>query len=372
MPANPVTTRIVLSIAVAIVIVAGLSLLTVVVFLDRSDGKRVPAEEGGSATLPTSPGATEVEDRATEAEDTTGATSSGVQGQKGGGQQDTGTVPIMLTIHMETHESIPCDVRSTRCKTDEEFGDMMGVVETLVASLNDTGLKGTFQFQITWMTRLSESDRGRKIIQSVLDGGHEIGLHHHGFDHNDWDGYSDNPEAQGSSMGEYMQLVHDFEKEWGIEISTVEGTDLRYDGQDEWIIHTSDDPRNPEQVELHDPDGACPTGRPTWSVVSLPNTIKKLTATGGVNIGHTWMAWRTGECVQVLSENILGRIDDINLEGLSSDQLINVVFHPSDYGATSETIKAFDQFFHNLSTVPELKAMTAQQIACERLRVCDF
>lgn len=289
---------------------------------------------------------------------------------------DTDRVPVLLSIHMETSESIPCDSGHKRCKTDEEFGEMMIILERLIETLNATGLKGTFEHQITWLIRLEQSERGRSLIQAMIEEGHEIALHHHGFDHNDWDGYSNNPESNDHSMEEYMNIVHDFEKEWGIQITTMEGTDLSFDGQEEWIFHTSDDQQNQYKVELKDPEGYCPVGRPTWSVVSLPNKARELSSMNVINFGHTFFggnfAQAKPDCTKVLSENILARIAEINLDDLETNEFLNFVFHPTDYGKSEENTQIYDKFFMTLGSMEELIGMTVQDFTCKRLKVCDF
>ncbi|MDG1949806.1 MAG: hypothetical protein P8J32_03215, partial [bacterium] len=116
-----------------------------------------------------------------------------------------GTIPLIMSIHMESSSSRVCDDTDARCATDEEWEYLLGVTETLVQSLDENNLKGTFQMQSLWMTRLQDSDRGIAIIDSIVDGGHEVAVHRHGFTHNDWDGYSDN-EAAHEGHDVYTEL----------------------------------------------------------------------------------------------------------------------------------------------------------------------
>ncbi len=289
-------------------------------------------------------------------------------------------IPVLLSIHMESSSSRVCDDTSARCVTEEEWEDSLDSLERMIAALDDAGLKGTFQHQIHWITRLAESERGIAITQSMIDGGHELAIHRHGFTHNDWDGYSDDPEAahghsiysdlETQSMDEYMEIINDWQDAWGHIARTVEGTDLIVDRQPEWIYQTGDDGNNPNSEELHDPNNHCPSGRPTWSTVSLPNTPRILRGQGITSIGHTWIGAQTGSCTETVSTHILQVIDALDPETIDPTSVINVVFHPKDYDTNEENSDAFDAFFQELASRDFLVGMTVSDYMCERVGEC--
>lgn len=291
-----------------------------------------------------------------------------------------GLIPILFSVHTESSSSRICDGTEARCATDEEWEELLGVTERMIEAWDRNGLKATFQMQISWMTRLQDSDRGRDIIQSLIDGGHEIAIHHHGFTHNDWNGYSDDPESANGHdiytdlvakpMSEYMEIVHAFEDEWGVQITTVEGTDLMIDRQPEWIFQTGDDGNNPNAQELNDPHNYCPEGRPTWSSVTLPNSSSSLRSQGVTSVGHTWLSAQTGDCTRTVMDHVLDIINSFESDELDADEVVNFVLHPKDLTTNADNEDAFMEAFDAFGSIEKLVGMTVQEYMCERVGKC--
>ncbi len=282
-------------------------------------------------------------------------------------------LPVIFSIHMEAKSARECGGVNTSCKTDEEFVEMMDVVERMIDIYNETGLKGTFEMHIQWIQRLPKTDQGRRLIQAMIDGGHEPALHHHGMTQSDWDGYSDEAGASDSdeylgSMSDYLEIVHQFEDDWGVELTTTEGTGLKTDSQEEWIYRTSDDQNNSEAYTISDPDGVCPVGRPVWTLITLPNQPRS--AQGYTSIGHTHFGTKNAACTENIGAQLLERINEIIDEGYDSNDVINFVFHPMDYGTDADNMDAHDAFYRSLSEIDELYGMTVQQYMCERVDIC--
>ena len=144
---------------------------------------------------------------------------------------------------METRTSRICDTVGP-CVEEEAWQPSVAELATLLERLDANGLNGTFEHPFHWLTRLTESAEGIAVTETMLGGGHEIALHHHGYDHDGWDGYSDSDAAStqhgvykdvtAQPMSAYMNLVNAWEADHGYEIVTMEGTDLMSDGQPEW------------------------------------------------------------------------------------------------------------------------------------------
>lgn len=293
------------------------------------------------------------------------------------------TVPFVLSLHMEPHGSRVCDTVNhpeVRCVTNEDFAHNRQKMGEMIDVLNQYGLKATFEASPQWLTRLSETAEGQAVIQAAIDGGHEWALHHHGFDHNDWNGYSDNPLAYSQPhhiyssltpqpMSAYMEIVHAFETENNIQMITMEGTQLEYDWQEEWEFKTADGDEK-DGWPLDDPDGVCPTGNPSWTQVVLPSISFEDLSLPAWGLTHTNFMGFIPACQKVKADNIYAYFDEVDLNTLQPTDAVNLVFHVEDY-ARDELTPEFDAFFEKVSQYPFIKGMTVSDYMCERVGVCD-
>jgi len=292
-------------------------------------------------------------------------------------------LPVLLSLHMEAKTARHCDdgILPQNCTDDESWIDHMDGINEMLDVLDSVGLKGTFQHQIQWLQRLEESATGRAITRRMLDTGHEIALHHHGWGHGDPDGYSNNPDAEGDlflgTMDDYIDIVHDWEERWDYQLVTIEGTELNFwDNQPEWLYRTSDDQNNEHLVPLDDPDNICGyadgSGKPAWQVVALPSV-----PTVGPEfsmVGHTYYGrGKLGQtaCHEVYAAHILRRTQEILDDGPASDDAINLVLHPTQDYANPNLTGVYDQFFSDIMDLDGVVGMTVRDYMCERAGACE-
>lgn len=291
------------------------------------------------------------------------------------------TIPLILTLHMEPSGSRICDedLPEVKCATDEEFARNSQKMDELIDRFNQYDFKGTFEASPQWLTRLSETAEGKEIMKKVIEGGHEWALHHHGFDHNDWDGFSDNPSAateahhnyvnlEPQAMSAYMDIVHAFETEQNLEFVTIEGTDFDYDWHEEWKFKTTDatggDP-------LNDPDGLCPTANSAaWNHISLPSIPYEDSSLNAWGVTHTNFMGFTPECQQLKSDHILAYLAGVDPPSMSTTDAVNLVFHVEDYADSDEIQAEFDSFFEKAADYSFVQGMTVQDYMCERVGEC--
>jgi hypothetical protein len=257
----------------------------------------------------------------------------------------------------------------------------MAVLDTLVDALDANGLKGTFQHQIQWLQRLELSEMGRSITKKMIDNGHEIALHHHGWGHGDPDGYTDDATASGDkllgTMDDYLDWLHGWEERWSYQLVTIEGTDLNFgDNRAEWIYRTGDDQNNAEIVDLSDPTDACGysngKGKPAWKSLALPSLPKE--AKGYSTLGHTYFGkgqLGLADCQQVYSDNIVSRTKEIIARGPKTTEAVNMVLHPIlDYAHPTLT-GVYDQFFKDIVATNGVVGMTVRDYMCQRASLCE-
>ncbi len=298
-------------------------------------------------------------------------------------------IPVIFSIHMEARTARECSsmIDPADCADDSEWLENMDHLDSLIDALNGAGLKGTFMHQIQWLLRLETSATGRMIIYKMIGGGHEIALHHHGWDHADPDGYSDCKEASGvdhlGGMDAYLDLVRDWSQRWGYPLVTMDGTSLETCGDErpEWLYRTGSDRQSDLAFDLmYDPVAdecgfADGSGKPAWTVVALPNSAHRDT----VQDDHTWLGYtyfgkgsaNSQECLSLYTEQILARTRAIQVTGPARDEAINMVLHPvSDWGSDQDLRSVYEQFFHDIADQGG-QGMTVRKFMCDRAGFCE-
>lgn len=102
----------------------------------------------------------------------------------------------------------------------------------LVELADQYDAKLTLQFNLQWIEYLSMySDKIDKFWK-WHEGSHEIGLHHHGYDHNDWNGYTNRKGKNNDSkfrgnVLDMMEIIHKFMGSVQLFSGTI--TDEKYD-----------------------------------------------------------------------------------------------------------------------------------------------
>jgi hypothetical protein len=124
----------------------------------------------------------------------------------------------------------------------------------LIDLANQYNVKLTLQFNPQWAEYILKDRKHLSIIRKWQKTGHEIGLHHHGYDHKDWNGYTNrtgkelDPRFRGrvkDLMEIMMQLVGPYQLFTGTisddEFDYPEG--LRYDTEGIRIYHAKSRPK---------------------------------------------------------------------------------------------------------------------------------
>ncbi len=131
-------------------------------------------------------------------------------------------------------------------------------VVDLLTLANQYKINLTLQFTPQWAEYIIRDHSKLGLLKRWLHQGHEAGLHHHGYDHGDWDGFTnragkeDDPKYRGNvgEMMKYMrQLVHPYQICSGT-ITDEEfdyPKDIKYDTEGIHICHAR---RRPKQVIL--------------------------------------------------------------------------------------------------------------------------
>jgi hypothetical protein len=296
----------------------------------------------------------------------------------------TSGIPLIFSVHLEAKTGRKCDVPGVLCATDAEFDDHMGWAETLVAAYKSRGLKGTFEMHLPWLTRLSESARGIAILKSITDGGHEIALHHHHFDHPDWDGYSDDPASAGQHsvyknlkaqpMATHLAAVQSWESTFGYTIRTMASREFEFDWQAPWIFRTEDDLTPTKSTTLVDPSKTCAKASPKAQAVNLPARYEKQPHIKlGIDVHTIYHAWFIGDspaCQKTLASNVTAIAQALDPKTLDPKETVNLVHHLHNYGSDPAIMAEFNAFFDQIIKVPNLKPMTVREFICDRVKVC--
>lgn len=294
------------------------------------------------------------------------------------------TVPLVMSIHMEPSGARECDVDGVRCASPEKFAHNLEKLKALISSLNQRGLTGTFEADVQWLERLMEDESGKETVKYLMVSGHEMALHHHGWDHEDWDGYSDNPQAYltphpnypnlvAQPMSAYLEIVQAFEAEFGTTLRTIEATDTDYDWEG-WDFKTTE--ATGDGWQLEDPTGACDfligEGRPTWLEVHLPNSPYHDTELSAWGLTHSHFYGFTPECQKVKADNVTAYLDGVDDTLLGTEKAVNLVFHVEDYADGDDIEAVFDSFFATIeATYPFMQGMGVAEYMCDRVGLCQ-
>lgn len=115
--------------------------------------------------------------------------------------------------------------------------------------------KLTLQFNPQWAEYILKDKNKFNLLKEWQEQGHEVGLHHHGYDHGDWNGYSNRLEAENDPrfrgrvkdmMDLMKQLAHPYQPLSGT-ITDEEfdyPEDIKYDTEGIQIFHARTKPKN--------------------------------------------------------------------------------------------------------------------------------
>lgn len=298
-------------------------------------------------------------------------------------------IPMLLSVHLESKTSAKCEPNQPTkgCVDDATFATNLGMLETFLDKLDSLGLKATLEFHLHWLVRMPESELGKALVERLTRSGspHEIALHHHQFDHPDWDGYSDHPDSLTKPhsqytwrvrkpMSEYLSTLSAWQTTHNVVIHTMATPEWDYDWDSSaWLLRTEDDADGSNMLPLNDPQKACAKANPKTQTLHLPNGVTSATHPLGMTVHsvlHTWFIGDSVGCQQVLADNVLARIDTLTPATVDKTAVINLVFHLHNYGTEAAITAEFDRFFGELAKRSSLLPMTVKAFACERLAVC--
>ena len=190
----------------------------------------------------------------------------------------------------------------------------------------------TLQFNPQWAEYIVKGPGRLYLLRSWRQQGHEVGLHHHGYDHEDWNGYTnregkeDDPKFRGS-IQDMMELV------W------------RFVGADQLVSGTITDEKNdyPKNIR-YDTEGILIThagSKPKWVTLGCNNKV--------IQVGMAFLSFE-------------GDIESFKREYLSSreDELFGVVTHEKDFAKNPVIIEEWLRFIKSegarITTVSQLIA----------------
>jgi hypothetical protein len=112
----------------------------------------------------------------------------------------------------------------------------------------------TLQFNPQWAEYILRDPSKLGHLKKWQQQGHEAGLHHHGYDHGDWDGYTnrpgkeDDPRFRGN-VRDMMKLMRQFVHPYQISSDTITDEEfdfpqgIKYDTEGIQIYHARSEPR---------------------------------------------------------------------------------------------------------------------------------
>ena len=290
-------------------------------------------------------------------------------------------LPLVLSVHFEPKTSRTCDVEGVLCATDEEFSNWRDATDALISVLDANGLKATFQLEIHWLVRLDQDVQGQKTLQKMIEGGHEIGLHHHQYDNKDWDGFSDSPKSQqphptypqlvARPMSEWQGIVDAWQKRTGYRLKTASSPEVYFDWQATWLYRTLADPNPEASIPVIDPLNAC---NPSESEMQLPSRSGQ-TSIPAINAEvptayYARFVASNAACQLALGNTVLDFAR--HFDGARGDKLngVHLLFHLSDYAATKEIQDAYDNFFQAAANSETFEPLTVRDYLCQRMETC--
>ena len=128
----------------------------------------------------------------------------------------------------------------------------------LVDLANQYDVKLTLQFNPQWPEYILNDQNKLNLLKKWQQHGHEVGLHHHGYDHGDWNGYTNRPRKEDDSRfrgtaRDMMKLMGQLIQPYQLLSGTITdeefdySEDIKYDTEGILFIHARS---KPKQVTL--------------------------------------------------------------------------------------------------------------------------
>lgn len=193
----------------------------------------------------------------------------------------------------------------------------------------------TLQFNPQWAEYILKDQNKFNMLKEWQRQGHEVALHHHGYDHGDWNGYTnrpgkeDDPRFRGS-VRDMMELMRRLSHSHQLMTGTV--TDEQFDYPDDIKYDT-------EGIQI-------------WHARSRPKRVA-LGAKEVIQVGMAFLSWE-GDIKRFKDEYIKSK----------EDEIFGVVTHEKDFAKNPAIIEEWLRF----ATSRGEKIRTAKEIITQYQR----
>ncbi|MBU4267665.1 MAG: hypothetical protein KJ808_02295 [Acidobacteria bacterium] len=215
--------------------------------------------------------------------------------------------------------SIPDDFRLKDLGWQEYFWPT--VIE-LVQKADEFGFKLTLALNPQWAEYILEDNAKVNLVKTWQENGHEMAFHHHGFDHPDWNGYSNRPEAENDGL--YLGIVNDgymFVENLASPYRVSSGThsDLPLDFPSQMDIPNAD---------IIFAEGNALDSYPQLGTVKSLKPYREPKPNGGFRVHLTIREYST---VMQISLDEATPILKEQYKNMSGDEVFGIVWHEFDY-----------------------------------------
>ncbi len=202
----------------------------------------------------------------------------------------------------------------------------------IVDLANKYNIKLTLQFNPQWAVYILKDTNKINRVRKWQKQGHEVGLHHHGYDHGDWNGYTnrerkeDDPKFRGTTH-DMMKLMGQLVQPYQLLSGTITDEEFDY----------------PEDIK-YDTEGILITharSKPKWVALGRNNKV--------IQVGMAFLSFK-------------GDIESFKREyiKLREDELFGVVTHEKDFAKNPVIIEEWLRFIKSegarITTVSQLIA----------------
>ena len=230
---------------------------------------------------------------------------------------------VFLAIHFE----VGGNTRSL--KYQEEFWpaaiDLINMADECDAQL-------TLQFNPQWAEYILNDQNKLNLLRKWQQHGHEVGLHHHGYNHGDWNGYTNRPRKQDNirfrgTARDMIKLMEQLVQPYQLMSGTIADEEFDY----------------PEDIK-YDTEGILITharSKPKWVTLGCNNKI--------IQVGMAFLSFE-------------GDIESFKRGYLRSreDEVFGVVTHEKDFAKNPVIIEEWLRFIKSegarITTVSQLIA----------------
>ncbi len=212
----------------------------------------------------------------------------------------------------------------------------------LVKLADQYSAKLTMQFNPQWAEYILNDQNKINLLRKWQQHGHEVGLHHHGYDHGDWNGYTNRPRKEDDpgfwgTARDMMKLMGQLIQPYQLLSGTITDEEFDY----------------PEDIK-YDTEGILinhARSKPKWVTLGRNNKV--------IQVGMAFLSFQ-------------GDIESFKLEYLRSreDELFGVVTHGKDFAKNPVIIEEWLRFIKSegarITTVSQLIAKYQNKFFIEK------